>query len=273
MLYLKQPVPLFVNRCVPTLTRGQVESRNIAVEESDPSYRLIEPVSPVTGEKMPAMQLLPDPGFKHNPGKTVWGGVVDDKIKGGHLFKPLQELNGPDDYRRPALRNVRPTDMTVMPKGGLLPGKQPDKMYIKEFRDRYGEELVVKDAIGEAVILSLRSFLVFKEPGRPQTWKFNKPGHGEIIPMLQEAIEHPYEIWLTPQKNTAGKVRLSKRYIGLWKTGDKKRVGGLFVFEVINGVFRGVTAYAPAKKKAGEQIADIEYVERQRKGLLLYPGR
>lgn len=61
-------------RCsVIGLTRDQVERRGLKVEDKDPTHRLIEPVSPVSGEKMPAMQLLPDPGFAHNPGRDYWG--------------------------------------------------------------------------------------------------------------------------------------------------------------------------------------------------------
>jgi SPP1 gp7 family putative phage head morphogenesis protein len=61
-------------RCsVIALTENQVKNRGAKVEEKDPTGRLIEPVSPVSGERMPAKQLLPDPGFERNPGKDYWG--------------------------------------------------------------------------------------------------------------------------------------------------------------------------------------------------------
>ncbi len=61
-------------RCsVIGLTRDQVAARGLEVETTDPTHRLIEPVSPVTGERTVAMQLLPDPGFAHNPGRSFWG--------------------------------------------------------------------------------------------------------------------------------------------------------------------------------------------------------
>jgi hypothetical protein len=62
-------------------------------------------------------------------------------------------------------------------------------------------------------------------------------------------------------------VRLAKRYVGLWKSQDKQRLAGLAVFEVADGEFQGVTAFAPMK--GGEP--DLDYAERQRRGLLLYP--
>jgi hypothetical protein len=69
-----------------------------------------------------------------------------------------------------------------------------------------------------------------------------------------------------PQIDKSGKVRLGRRYISLWKTQDKKRVAGLAVFEVIDGVFQGVTSFVPTT--LGEP--NLPYAERQRKGLLLY---
>lgn len=261
-------------RCTTlSLTKRQVKRLGLKVETKDPTNMPISIPSPVTGAKLHVQQLLPDPGFSHHPGKVVWGGMVDQTVGKNYFFTPPDGLQGPSAFRRPALRNARSGALADLEEGMLLPSGKADDLYIKEFKDRYGEELMVKDAAGEPVILSLRSFQVYKKPGAPEEWKFKKGGHGEVIPLLQEAIEHPYEIWLTPQQNAAGKVRLSRRYITLWKTDDKKKVGGLFVFEVMDGVFQGVTAYVPKKKKGEGQIPDIEYVERQRKGVLLYPRR
>ena len=106
---------------------------------------------------------------------------------------------------------------------------------------------------------------MFKEAGQPEEWKFIKSGHGELIPMLREVLERPFEVWLTPQADGMGRVRLSKRYLGLWKTTDKTRIGGLLVFEVVNGVFQGVTAFV----RMAKGTYNLEYVERQRQGLLL----
>lgn len=261
-------------RCsVIALTEGQVKRRGLQVEKDDITNRLIEPVSPVSGEKMPGRPMLPDIGFEHNPGELIWGGIVDESVKSGRLFETMEGLQGPADFRRPALRNVRPADIADLKEDMFLPGGMTDGEYINEFLARYGEEMVVRDGAGEPVILSLRSFQVYKQAGAPEEWKFNKNGHGEIIPILREAIENPYEIWLTPQRNEAGKIRLSRRYITLWKTEEKQRVGGFFVFEVNDGVFQVVTAYLPMKKKAGEIVPDLSYVERQRRGLLLFPRR
>lgn len=72
-------------RCsVIALTRGQVAQRGLTVEEQDPTNRLIEPIDPGTGNRMPARQLLPDQGFAINPGKTYLSGLGDvivDRVK------------------------------------------------------------------------------------------------------------------------------------------------------------------------------------------------
>jgi hypothetical protein len=105
-----------------------------------------------------------------------------------------------------------------------------------------------------------------KKDDNAPIWKFSKLGHGESIPLLEELVKNPYEIWLTPQKNSSGKIRLSKRYISIWKTADKRRIAGLAVYEVVDGKFMGVTNFIPRIKDS----KSLEYAERQRMGLLLY---
>jgi SPP1 gp7 family putative phage head morphogenesis protein len=48
------------------------KSEEIEVETDDPTNGLIEPVDPVTGERMPARPLVPDPGWGRNPAKERW---------------------------------------------------------------------------------------------------------------------------------------------------------------------------------------------------------
>jgi hypothetical protein len=85
---------------------------------------------------------------------------------------------------------------------------------------------------------------------------------------MEEMLLTPYEVWLTPQKNEAGRIRLVKKYIGFWKTADREKIGGLGVYEVVDGVFQGVTNFTPLKGK--KALPDIGYVEKQRAGILLY---
>jgi len=255
-------------RCgVVTLSKAEMEREGLKAETKDPTGKLIEPIDPKTGNRMPARPLMPDPGFAHNPGETVWGGLVDAASLPG-VWKALPDLKGPSDYRRRALENVRPAEIADFDETMLLPRGKGDAFYRAEFRRLYGEEKLLSDAAGEPVILSLRSFLVDKTPGAAEQWKFSKLGHGENIPLLERMIREPYEIWLTPQINEAGRIRLAKRYIGLWKTADKQRIAGLSVYESAEGVFQGVTHFVPLKGKTG--VPYLSYAEKQREGLLLY---
>ncbi len=259
-------------RCgVVTLSERDIRAENLTVETDEPTGKLIEPVDPVTGNKMPARLLMPDSGFAHNPGKSAWGGVVDASEKPGQ-WAAVPKIETASDYRRKALANVRPADIPELDETRLLPHGQSDDFYRAEFVKRYGEERVVRDVLGEPVILSLRSFLVDKTPGAAPKWKFTKEGHGVSIPVFEEMLTAPYEVWLTPQNDkSTGAVRLTKRYISLWKTADKKRIGGLAVYEVVNGVFQGVTNFLPFKK--GTTTANMTYLEKQREGVLLYPKK
>lgn len=251
-------------RCtVVTLSEREVKRDDLKVETEDITGHLVEPTDPETGNKMPARPLMPDPGFSYHPGKTVYGGMAESAAKPGR-WTAMSGLRTPKDYRRKALKNVKPSEIADFDETMLLPAKKTDDFYKAEFIKRYGQEKVIKDAAGEPVVLSLRSFMADKKKG---TWKFKKPGHGESIPLLDAMAKQPFEIWLTPQKNESGRVRLSKRYISFWKTSDKKRIGGIAVHEAVNGVFQGVTNFLPVKRN---KLPDLKYVERLRQGILLW---
>lgn len=72
-------------RCsVIGITQAQADRRGLVVEQDDPTNNLIEPIDPVTGNKLPAQTLLPDPGFNSNAGKTYWQGLTEvlaDKVE------------------------------------------------------------------------------------------------------------------------------------------------------------------------------------------------
>lgn len=251
-------------RCgVISMSEREMQRDGLKPETDDPTGTLVEPKTP-KGGKMPARLLMPDPGFNHHPGKTVWGGVVD-AAAGPDKWIDMARLKGADAFRRRKLSNVRAADIPDLDEGMLLKGGLSDAVYHDEFVNRYGSEKVVTDVAGEPVILSDRIFLKDKAG---HTWKFDKPGHGETIPLVEDLLISPFEVWLVPQQNEAGKIRLTRRYIGLWKTADKDRIGGLAVMETSDGVWQGVTHFLPKKKRGGRW--DLNYVERQRKGLLLW---
>lgn len=253
-------------RCsVNTLSERQVKTQGLTVETENPTGKMIEPVDPDTGKKLPKRPLVPDKGFSHHSGKSMFGGIVDAAEKPGK-WADMQGLKGPVDYRRATLKNVQGGDVPDLDESALLPSGKSDGFYKNEFLSRYGEERVLKDVLGDPVILSLRSFLVDKTPGATEEWKFKKSGHGESIPFLESMAAAPYEVWLTPQVSEDGKIRLSRRYVCPWKTKDKKRLGGIAVYEIVGGVFQGVTNFMPFTHGK----PNLKYLERQRRGLMLY---
>lgn len=253
-------------RCgVITLSAREIERDGQTISTEDPTGKLFEPIDPKTGNKMPARLLMPDPGFANNPGKTVWGGIVDASDKPGK-WEALPNLKNARAYGREPLKDISAAEIPLL-ANELLPAGKTDEYYKQEFIRRYGNEKLVKDVLGEPVILSLRAFVADKTPGAREVWKFDKAGHGESIPLMEDIVLKPLEVWLTPQKNERGQIRLAKRYIGFWKTADMERLGGLGVYEVVDGVFQGVTAFLPKNRKGA---IDPGYIERQRQGLLLY---
>ena len=60
-------------RCtVVTVSERELKRYGWQVEEKDPTGLLYEPVDPVTGGRMPARNLMPDPGWAKNPAREVW---------------------------------------------------------------------------------------------------------------------------------------------------------------------------------------------------------
>jgi len=262
-----------------TLSDREMERKGLKEEKRDPTGGFIVPKDPKTGQEMPPVAVMPDKGFAFNPGKSFWAGIVERNlatnkatataggVAAGKGWETVPGQKTYADHGRPNLNAITLDDLPSLDAGKLLPTGKEDAFYQAEFIKRYGREKLMADAAREPVFLSLRSFQAIKEEGvTPARWKFNKAGHGECIPLLEEMITDPYEIWLTPQQDGDGHIRLTRRYICLWKDPDNKRIGGYAAFEVIDGVFQGITAFLPRI----EGRPDIKYLNKQRIGKLLY---
>jgi hypothetical protein len=266
-----------------TLAERDLDRQDLKVEERDPTGSFIVPKDPKTGKAMPPVAIMPDKGFAFNPGKSFWAGMVEHKlgliksaaagaaaagVKPGKSsgWTTLPNLKTYADYGRPDLKDIALGELPKLNPEDLLPTGKDDAFYQAEFIKHYGREKLMTDAAREPVILSMRSFQSIKEETVPLRWKFDKDGHGECIPLLEEMITDPYEIWLTPQQDENGKIRLTRRYICAWKDPDDKRIGGYAAFEVIGGVFQGITAFLPFKRGN----PNIKYLNDQRQGKLLY---
>ncbi len=245
----------------------QVKRRGLTVETKNPTGRLIEPLDPETGQKLPARLLMPDQGFDFNPGVAQWG--YETARVGDGKWETLPGVKDHSSYRLPHIKNMQAQKLSVLDTSRLLPAGQSDGYYQAEFQKLYGKEKIVKDPAGQPVVLNLRTFLKDKTPGAQPEWKFSKRGHGTAIPLLEEILTSPDEIWLTPQRHQeTGAIRLVRRYIKVWQIPKEKRIaGGFGVFEVVDGRLQGATIFLPEKKP---DKAAIGYLNGNRVGLLLY---
>jgi SPP1 gp7 family putative phage head morphogenesis protein len=201
--------------------------------------------------------LMPDPQFAHHPGQVMFGG-----IKPGKGFPTeLPNLKGPESFRRRASHNIRPAELDDFPADQILPEGLKPESYWKEFVKAFGialdGETVIRDPLGQAVIVS--AALLKDVFGKS---KIQKTGHGSFVRTFPGILQEPFEIWLTPTRYPDGRIVLRKRFVQLWKTPDKTRVGAALVFEIERGRWVGVTAFSPK---------EFGYMDEHfRRGVLLY---
>lgn len=268
----------FQCRCgTRSLTKGQVKRLGLTVETDIPKKRNAQILNTETGViDTVEVDILPEPGFAHHPGKAAWGGVLKEGEKPGKYRDMVLPGDGPQPLQKLSTRKL---DLPDFPMDDMLPGGLTDAQCIEAFNDIYldkktGEYLQVTDKLGDKVLLSPRAFQADKGRGASEDLKGYKSGHSEIIPLLAEMIEDPFEVWLVPQENDAGKVRLVKRYIGLWQDEEGGKVAGMAMFEVVDGILQGVTAFLPQYTSddddPGEFRSNVAYVNKQRNGYRLY---
>lgn len=132
-------------RCsVIGLTAKQAERRGIKVEGVDPTNTLVEPVDPLTGNTMPARQLLPDPGFNSNPGKVYWEGVGDiytDRIE--RWVEPIKPVALKELVEGPVFEAWYAAPQGAFPVG-LLDSGAAERIAATTRVVRISEETVVK---------------------------------------------------------------------------------------------------------------------------------
>ncbi len=273
------PTNGFRCRCgVISLSEADVKARGLNVETEDPTGTLVEIKNPKTGVVSPAFPLMPDPGFTYHPGKAYWGGIVEDAMKKSDMqLHTLPGLKGPEDYRRPAARNLknlpkmpeRLPDMAALKVKGLSSSRM-EKYYMDAFRSAFGMdeggETVMSAPDGGVVIISER--VVTGKGGRP---KLTKGDRGQYIPLFPETVSDPDEIWLTPMKADSGKVILRRRQLKFFR-GEDENVAGFSVMDFDTNIWTGVSIYDVQDSQ--ENPVDNENLldgpEGYRRGVLLY---
>lgn len=209
-------------------------------------------------EEMPT--LKPDTGFEVNVGSSSFGGIVD--YFSGQAEKGKWEDLGTKtfkDYKRPTATEIDSKHIkTVTPLLSYkdlihkkLSENQIKEYYLKEFKKTIGgKESLLTDPLKNKVALSEFLFNHLKM----------NDGRMRYIHLIKDIIENPYEIWLTPMKNTqTGNVKIRKRYLKLYK--DSKNRYMLLVAESKGAAWEGFTVITTTQYK---------YFNNLRKGRMLY---
>ncbi len=204
------------------------------------------------------LTMSPDVGWNYNPGRA-WtkpftpapydpdtAGSI--KTIGGafHARRPISEL--PDKQLTP--------DM-------LLPSHQTsgwsETEYVNRFLGEFGAQIgrptVYRDVINDALVISDSLFLD-RQANKLKVFRADREIY---LKLLADTIKDPAEIWLTPVE-AIGHQRLCKRYIGIYKAGDRIE-GGFVIFDLIDGMWHGTTVFSPER---------MAYLDKQRAGVLLY---
>ena len=258
-------------RCnIKSLSARQVEKRGLKVETKDITGTLVEPTDPATGSKMPARLLMPDPGFKYNPGKAVHGGLTPEEGDGWYEDIGTRTFR---NFKRRKIDNLPKENYRSFTDTDLLPGKDELKQskklsgqkaeqfyldeFLKEFGITSGETKIITDAVGEPLVIGEDLFRAAS--GK---LKVTKRGRERYLKLLAETIKDPYEVWLVPQRSKKdGKVILRRRYIRAFSTGPDNKITGFAAFDYGSGTWEGVTAFPPET---------MVYANGLRNGILLY---
>lgn len=252
-------------RCsVIALTKRQVERMGLRVESDDPTHALIEPIAP-NGERMPARPLIPDQGFGFNPAKAVWRTVTPSELDGDLILKPIAGMCFAGCEKQP-LTKIDRRHIIELTKDDLMPPGRKDEEYVKAFLMEFG----VNEIEGATTItipktnyvIPINKYLfIDKTDG---SWKVKKNGRELYIKPLAWTIKNPYEVWLTPAE-ISNNPYLTIRMLRIFEL--KGEIGGFCVFSLTKKGWQASTAFMP---KLGNKKAMFEYIEKQRKGALLY---
>ncbi len=196
-----------------------------------------------------------DPGFNYNVGRNRLTGVTPPPVPGD----PSPGQGPASQFSLPAPRSVS-ADRILSNKS--LSEEDIAKTFLKEFDADLDKPVLFKDKVGEGIPISQDLF-----KNIDGGWKAKKGDREKYVRLLAENIKDPDEIWFDWFQLNNGQWRLRRRYISRFETFDKQ-FSGLTVFEVMRDGWREVSNFSPKSTKTSK--AQDDYLEKQRKGLLVY---
>ncbi len=264
-------------RCgVRTLSARQVEREGLTVETEDITGMLIEPIDPVTGNKTIARPLMPDPGFSTHPAKDWLSTLTPSELEDGEirdLFRGALCKDGKgvlqfaSESCRPLLSGIDARHLLPVAEGDIMASGLKDEQYVLAFLKEFGISKLDGTRIhklpdGTPVVIG-KGFFVGKST---RDWKVKKSGRERYVKLLARTILNPYEVWRVPAE-VSGRPMAVLRLIRLFSFRNHE-IGGFAVFNLLKGkVWHAATVFTP---KTGNESGMLEYLERQRAGILLY---
>ena len=274
-------------RCsVTTLSESQMRRMGLEPEQNDPTNTLVEPTDPKTGRKLPAFQLITDPGFSYHPGKSAWAGITPSEIPGSGgmpglpgvpsggaapapaVATPARSLNIPSLKPDMPIRDVLSgRDIPEITESMLMAEGLEPEVYVSRFLQEFGlddinGETTVKIP-GANIIVPVNKYLFIDK--RDMSWKVQKEGREMYMVPLALTILDPLEVWLTPP-DVSKQRYLTLNLIKVFEMG--KKTAGFCVFSYTSKGWSASTAYMPKIDKPERDM--LRYIDSKREGDLLF---
>lgn len=234
------------------LSQRDVERMGLKVAQEAPSVQMEEKTVGIRGPSPRTVEVPKglDPGFAYNPGSAAWGRQLSQdameqwREQGAAAWVPL--TNGrPQDYGRP---DRIPFDTTQAKLGRRY--QNQDDVVQALTRQLGGEEKVYR--VGDQSVLINAQTL-----GR-----HIDPNRSEFLPLLAEALEHPFEVWATFERHQGtGKVVMRSRLIKAMEIPGRKGKGVVVVAQAKKGFLEALT-FIPTSR--------LKELEKRRRGILVF---
>lgn len=281
----------FKCRCaVQALSMGQVRRMGLDVETEMPGDSMW--TDPKTGMEYHVARPGADGGFRNNPGKDWLAGLSPQEVPfdaGKDLVRTalcllprtdsadfadaqVRRIVGHGQECLPPLITLAPQHILPVKKADILPEGMTEEAYALAFLKEFGLKSLDDSTLFRlpwlrTPLLISKNLLYKKKDGKLVRLKADKNQRGIYMRLMAQVIKNPYEIWQVPMK-LSGKKCVSLRFLRLFKEEDSETIGGFSAFNWINGgrYWSGATVFKPQ----GTPSETVDYVERQRNGILLF---
>lgn len=190
-----------------------------------------------------------DPGFGYNVGEAAWGRPISAEVMANWQAQGADawDLLTPGDSASVGRPERIPLDAPKARLGHRLHGKAEVATALRKILG--AEEKAVATPAGLHVLVNAEALADHVDPNR-----------AEYLPLIEDTLADPFEVWLAFERHKGtGKVVLRSRLIKAFDLGKGK--GMLVVANATRGMLEAWT-FLPSTK--------WDYLERQRRGMLLY---